>query len=220
MVEPVVSTGMDPRFTRAQAGCPDSLNALLRQHEGLVQAAVRRQVTGGAAFDELLQAGREGLWRALLGYDPQRGTRFATYAWPCIVRAIWCAARARPTLPVGLPPDRRATTDPAQLYAEQQVQAALYALVRRLPARLRGIIVRRYGLAGQSPATYAQLGRQLGLTRERVRQLHQEALLWLQQPAHAQQLRSLLDRHTAREYAAAATRQAQWRARGRGVRAG
>ena len=58
----------DPcHFTRAQAGCPESLNALLRQHEGLVQAAVRQQVTGSAAFEELLQAGREGLWRQL--YD-------------------------------------------------------------------------------------------------------------------------------------------------------
>lgn len=211
----------DPcRFTRAQAGCPESLNALLRQHEGLVQAAVRQQVTGSAAFEELLQAGREGLWRAILGFDPQHGTRFATYAWPCIVRAIWRAARTRPVPPLGLPPDRQATTDPAQLYAERQVQAALHALVRRLPSRLRYIITRRYGLDGQPPATYAYLGRQLGLTRERVRQLHQEALLWLQHPAHAQQLRSLLDRQSTSEYAAAAARQAQWRARGRGRRDG
>ncbi len=207
-------------FRCAQAGCQESLNALLRQHEGLVQAAVRRQVTGGAAFEDLLQAGREGLWRAILGFEPQRGTRFATYAWPSIVRAIWRAARACPLPPVGLPPDPRMTLDPAQLYAEQQVRTALYALVQRLPHRLRRIIVRRYGLDGQPRATYAQLGRQLELTRERVRQLHQEALLWLQHPAHAQQLRSLLDRHTPREYAAAATRQAQWRARSRGVRDG
>ena len=220
MVEPSVSSGADPRFARAQAGCQESLNALLRQHEGLVQAAVRQQVTGRAAFDDLLQAGREGLWRAILGFDPQRGTRFATYAWPCIVRAIWRAARARPAPPVGLPPDRQATMDPAHLYAERQVLAALSALVQRLPPRLHYIITRRYGLDGQPPATYAHLGRQLGITRERVRQLHQEALLWLQQPAHAQQLRSLLDRHTARDYAVAAARQAQWRARGRGVRDG
>lgn len=47
--------GPDPcHFTRAQAGCPESLNALLRQHEGLVQAAVRQQVTGNAAFADLL----------------------------------------------------------------------------------------------------------------------------------------------------------------------
>jgi hypothetical protein len=86
-------------FTRTQAGCQESLNALLRQHAGLVQAAVRRQVTGGAAFEDLLQAGRAGLWRAILGFEPQRGTRFATYAWPSIVRAIWRASRAHPLPP-------------------------------------------------------------------------------------------------------------------------
>ncbi len=53
-------------FPAAQAGCRASLNALMRAHEGLVQAAVRRQVTGSAAFDELLQAGHRLLdlgWR-------------------------------------------------------------------------------------------------------------------------------------------------------------
>ena len=207
--------GCDPRFARAQAGCQESLNALLRQHDGLVQAAVRRQVTGSGPFAELLQAGREGLWRAILGFDPQRGVRFATYAWPCIVRAIWRAARARPTPAVGLPPDRRAASDPAQLYLEAQVYAALQALLARLPQRLYTVVVQRYGLAGQPPATWRQIGARLGLTGERARQLHQEALMWLQQPAHAQHLRSLLGRHTAAEYATAATRQAQWRARRR-----
>lgn len=67
----------DPsRFTRAQAGCQEDLNTLLRQLEGLVQAAVRRQVTGGAAFDDLPQAGSEGLWSAILGFEPQRVPRY------------------------------------------------------------------------------------------------------------------------------------------------
>jgi hypothetical protein len=40
----------------------------------------------------------------------------------------------------------------------------------------------------------------MGVCRERVRQLHSEALVWLRQPAHSQELRSLLDRHTEMEY--------------------
>jgi RNA polymerase sigma factor (sigma-70 family) len=212
------SLGEDPRFALAQAGCQASQNALLRQHDGLVQAAVRQQVTGSAPFAELVQAGRIGLWRAILGYDPQRGIRFASYAWPCIVHAIWRAARACRPPRVGLPPERRAVTDPAHLYLEAQVQRELHALVARLPDRERLIIVRRYGLDGQPPTTLAQLGQQLGLSRERVRQVQQAALLWLQQPAHAQALRSWLDRHTADEYARAAAQQAAWRAHRRGGR--
>ena len=67
-------------FGQAQAGCSDSLNALMARHDGLVQAVVRRQVLGQLAFAEALQAGRSGLWRAILGYDPSRGPAFSTYA--------------------------------------------------------------------------------------------------------------------------------------------
>jgi RNA polymerase sigma factor (sigma-70 family) len=216
MLADVVSEGVDPRFACAQRGCQESLNQLLREHEGLVQAAVRRQVTGCGLFSDLLQAGREGLWQAILGYQPQRGTRFATYAWPCIVHAIWHAARAPRRRPaVGLAPSLWGSTDPAQLYLAGQICAELYALIARLPTRLQDVVVQRYGLNGARPATWAHIGSQWGVTKERARQLHQEALLWLQQPAHAQRLRSLLGRHTVAEYAAARARQAHWRARGR-----
>ena len=56
------------RFRAAQAGCRDSLNRLMAEHEGLVHAVVRRQVLGDLLFAEALQAGRIGLWRAILGY--------------------------------------------------------------------------------------------------------------------------------------------------------
>jgi hypothetical protein len=57
-----------------------------------------------------------------------------------------------------------------------------------------------YGLEGQPSSTYAALGAQLRLTKQRVCQLRTEALVWLRQPAHSQTLRSLLDRHTVAEY--------------------
>jgi hypothetical protein len=50
----------------------------------------------------------------------------------------------------------------------------------------------------------------LGLSGERARQLHTEALIWLRQPAHAQQLRSLLSRHTLAEYEAVEAETQRW----------
>ena len=67
-------------FQQARAGCSVSLNALMVRHDGLVQAVVRRQVLGDLPFTEALQAGRIGLWRAILGFDPSRGVAFSTYA--------------------------------------------------------------------------------------------------------------------------------------------
>jgi hypothetical protein len=56
-------------------------------------------------------------------------------------------------------------------------------------------MVARYGLDGRPAATYAEVGASLGLTKQRICQLHTEALVWLRQPAHSHMLRSLLDRH-------------------------
>jgi DNA-directed RNA polymerase sigma subunit (sigma70/sigma32) len=92
-------------------------------------------------------------------------------------------------------------------------------LVARLPERLRYIIVARYGLEGHSKRFYRQIGAQLGLSGERVRQLHSEALVWLRQPGHSYDLRSWLGRHQRSEYEWA-EREAQRWLRKRGGRHG
>jgi len=205
-------------FQRAQSGCPDSLSVLMRCHDGLVQAVVRRQVLGNLPFTEALQAGRIGLWRAILGYDLKRGTAFSTYAWPCIMRQVWRAVkvhtcfRSPPVTGDGLP--LRQEPDPALVWETASVQQALHNLVRHLPGRLRYVVVARYGLNGTSPATYRQIGIALSLSGERARQLHTEALVWLRHPAHSCALRSLLERHSVADYQAAdvlAQRWLQWR---------
>jgi RNA polymerase primary sigma factor len=51
--------------------------------------------------------------------------------------------------------------------------------VERLPERQRRVLVRRYGLDGEEPATLADLSEELGVSRERVRQLQREAEVML-----------------------------------------
>jgi RNA polymerase primary sigma factor len=51
----------------------------------------------------------------------------------------------------------------------------LMETVERLPERQRRVLVRRYGLDGEKPATLADLSEELGVSRERVRQLQREA---------------------------------------------
>jgi RNA polymerase primary sigma factor len=48
--------------------------------------------------------------------------------------------------------------------------------VRRLPERQRRIVENRFGLGGEQPLTFHELGQQLGLSRERARQIEREAL--------------------------------------------
>jgi RNA polymerase primary sigma factor len=51
----------------------------------------------------------------------------------------------------------------------------LMEAVERLPERQRYVLVRRYGLDGEKPATLADLSEELEVSRERVRQLQREA---------------------------------------------
>ncbi len=46
--------------------------------------------------------------------------------------------------------------------------------VTRLPERQHRVLVRRYGLDGEEPATLADLSEELGVSRERIRQLQRE----------------------------------------------
>jgi len=206
-------------FRQAQAGCSDSLNALMAHHRGLVHAALAQQVLGDLPYGEALHAGHVGLWRAILGYDPGRGYAFSSYAWPSIVHHIWRAVKAHTCceqrdsalllhpLPEGF---HSSTGDPLALYQDSAIRQALAALVQRLPDRLRIIIVARYGLDGDPPRWFGQIGAQLGLSGERVRQLHTQALVWLRHPAHSQHLRALLERHTLADYQWAEAEAQRW----------
>ena len=50
----------------------------------------------------------------------------------------------------------------------------------------------RFGLEGDTPQTLEQVGKALGLSRERIRQIERQALRQLRQPQFAHQLRDFL----------------------------
>ena len=82
---------MTQLFRRAQAGDRRCLDRLMRQHEGLVHHVIRQQWDGPLTYAETLQEGRIALWRAILGFDSQRGSAFSTYASVAIARQVWRA---------------------------------------------------------------------------------------------------------------------------------
>lgn len=215
---PACATTVD-LFRRAQAGCADSQNHLMAEHDHLVHAVVGKQFRGRLSFAEALHAGRFGLWRAIMGYDPLRGLAFSTYAWPCIARAVWAAVRAADRPPpsvLPLPPAAPEDVDPVSAGEVSAIQAAVHDLVARLPDHLRVVVVAHYGLGDDCPASFACIGAPLGLSKQRIHQMHVEALIWLRQPAHSQHLRSLLDRHTLADYERADAQAQAWRRQRRG----
>lgn len=206
-----VSQSADSRGAGACAGDWESMDQALRDHEGLIHAVIRREGSGSLSYEEALQAGRIGLWRALLGYDRSRGTAFSTYAWvairrhirrtatQCVEEAAFCALSGFSVQALDLS-GRASRRSLEEELDRVLVYEAVLALLLRLPERLRQIIVARYGLDGCPPRSLRQLGVQLGLSHERVRQLQQDALAWLRHPAHSLCLRQRLDKNTVAEY--------------------
>lgn len=80
--------------------------------------------------------------------------------------------------------------DPADLIQQADFQANMQQWLENLTAREREVIVRRFGLDGHDRGTLEQVGRAVGLTRERVRQLQIEALKKMRRLMESQGLTS------------------------------
>lgn len=193
---------MSVNSTTHSAPCPASFAPALAANDGLVHAVIRRQWCGSVPYPQLVQAGRIGLWQALVHFDPTRGTAFSTYAWPAITRHIW-----REVAQTHSPPQEILTARPPQpspdldeVVQRWGLYECLHTLVDGLPAHLRQVVVLYYGLEGDGPLSLRQLGHRLGISHEMVRQRLLGALVRLRHPANSLQLRQLLDRNTIVDY--------------------
>jgi RNA polymerase primary sigma factor len=84
--------------------------------------------------------------------------------------------------------DERASDTPGEVMREMET-SQLKEAIERLPERARYVLVRRYGLDDREPATLAELGDELNISRERVRQLQLQAKRMLAHSEFGQALR-------------------------------
>ena len=189
-------------YTRAQDGDAQSLEELMQMHEGLVHHIVRQQWCGCLSYEEAAHAGRIGLWRAILGFDPERGRAFSTYASVAIARHVWRAVEragreeGRARAPACAKPYR----DPQVQVLAWEVRATLQAMVARLPSKQRWVVCAYYGLDGWGGCTLAQLGGRLGCSRQAVHYHLHKALVSLRHPVFSAMLRALLGRNRRVDY--------------------
>lgn len=68
------------------------------------------------------------------------------------------------------------SVNPAELLTDENLRMHIESLMEALPNTQQEVIARRFGLRGFDKATLEDVGREIGLTRERVRQIQVEAL--------------------------------------------
>jgi RNA polymerase primary sigma factor/RNA polymerase sigma factor len=161
-------------------------NQILRANLRLVVSIAKRHVGPTVGLFELVSDGNISLIRAVEKFDYTRGNKFSTYASWAIMKNF---ARS---IPSELRHIDRFRTGQGDVFAgtedlrgDQQEQEAAQAqresqierILQRLGKREQEVIVSRFGLnRGEEPRTLQQVGAQLGVTKERIRQLEARAI--------------------------------------------
>ncbi len=159
-------------------------NQIIRANLRLVVSIAKRHVGPTNNFFELVSDGNMSLIRAVEKFDYSRGNKFSTYASWAIMKNF-----AR-TIPEENHRRDRFVTGHEEMFesaadtradeheyesAVKRMQEVVRGMLGRLDDRERKIIVSRFGLGGASEQTLEQLGRELGITKERVRQIESRA---------------------------------------------
>ena len=82
---------------------------------------------------------------------------------------------------------------PIEIAAQQLLKAQISDALSKLTDRERKIILLRFGLEDGKFRTLEEVGREFGITRERIRQIEAKALRKLRHPSYSRKLRGYLD---------------------------
>jgi len=165
----------------------DTREKLARANMALVVAMAKRTRIPNVEFGELISEGNMAMLRSIEKFDVSRGFKFSTYACRAILKGFNRMAtktgRYRSRFPTEFDPVLdRSDDDATRRQAERQdaVDELRYVLRRNragLSRAERKVIVERFALgAGGRPKTLSEVGKLVGLTNERVRQIQNLAL--------------------------------------------
>jgi len=86
-----------------------------------------------------------------------------------------------------------AAIDPPEAASQGMMQGEIVSVLQTLSARERRVVELRFGLMDGQTRTLEEVGREFGITRERIRQIEAKTLSKLRHPSRAQRLRDYLE---------------------------
>jgi RNA polymerase sigma factor (sigma-70 family) len=163
------------------AGCEEKrrlANQVVGRLAFLVHSKIRSH-KGSPLYDDLLQEGQLGIMRALQDFEPERGRNFfmfATWHIQTRVRRLLLRETRRCESPAG---DMLLAEDSAETHDNLEDRESRKTIMRALsflPDSDRRVLVMRFGFDGEEPRTFQQIGKELGISRQRVQQIEAGAL--------------------------------------------
>ncbi|MCE9631218.1 MAG: sigma-70 family RNA polymerase sigma factor [Planctomycetia bacterium] len=158
---------------------------LITSNLRLVVSIAKKFVDASWSFEELVSEGNVALMRSVEKFNFFLGNRFSTYATYAIQRHFFrLSHRGRQFRKRFVNDDEslrdRAEVEPASEYCSTEQIALLKGLFTQflgeLEPRERQIMVARFGFDGKPPRTFRELGSQMGVCKERIRQIQGRAM--------------------------------------------
>lgn len=181
-------------FAALRQGDLTARDKLISHNLRLVAHVVKKYYPGTADNDDLISIGTIGLIKAVASFDPDKHTRFSTFAAKCIENEVLMFFRSGKksggTLSINEPIDSERGDGDLTLSdvladsvfvdeaCEQKAEAEkIRQLVdTHLDGRERQIVRLRYGFGGNDPLTQQEIAGLLGISRSYVSRLEKKAL--------------------------------------------
>lgn len=169
-------------------------NELIEHNLRLVAHIIKKYYSSNVQQDDLISIGTIGLIKAINTFDPDKGTRLATYAARCIENEILMQFRAQKKtaqdISVNEPIDTDSEGNPLTLMdiisTEDEIVEDIYkiTMLQKLSKevekikdpREKSIIIMRYGLDGRKSMTQLEVSKKLNISRSYVSRIEKKAL--------------------------------------------
>ena len=181
-------------FRKCKNGDMEARKILIEHNLRLVAHIAKKYYYSGCDSDDLISIGTIGLIKAIDSFNPDSGTRFATYAGKCLQNEILMYFRAQKKQALESSLSDTVETDKdgnpltymdiissddditEKIDLKIKVEKLMKGINEKLLPIERQIIILRYGLGFTKPITQREVAEKLGISRSYVSRLESGAI--------------------------------------------